>query len=211
MAEHAANAPAYDDEAGERARHAPRHSRVRSAPMTDGKVVEQAKRARSPIVALFAIAVALPAWLEGARTTRDGWVLFANWVLGRAHIPVEIAPATTWAWWVALGVLVALGYGYSRVEIQHAPIRPPKNWRKEFFVWSKWHFEPAWQRWLVWFVLIITDVGTMYLGARSVQAGDAAIFQQIAASAQAAAVYAIILTFIPDQLLRYGWRSLRGG
>jgi len=177
---------------------------VRSAPM------EPATRKRSPIVALFAIAIALPAWLEGARTTRDGWVVFVNWILTRAHVPFVIAPTTAWAWWAAMGVLIALGYGYSRVEIQHAPIRPPKNWRRNFFNWPLWRIEPAWQRWVVWFILIATDVGTMYLGARQPAESDAAFFQQIAASVQSAAVYAIILTFIPDQLLRYGWRSLRG-
>lgn len=167
-------------------------------------------RAKSRIVALFALAIALPAWLEGARTTREGWVLFINWILGRAQLPLVIPSSATWHWGVALAALILLGWGYSRVEINHAPIRPPSNWRKEFFHGAAWRIERTWQRWLVWFVLIATDVGTMYLGARQPQPGDPAMFHQIAASVQAAAVYAILITFIPDQLLRYGWRNLRG-
>lgn len=185
---------------------------VRSVPTVDGKPIEQTTpRRKIHVIALFAVAIALPAWLEGARTTRDGWIFALNWILNRAHIPIAIAQATTWYWGVALGVLVLLGWGYSRVEINHAPIRPPSNWRKDFFNGSAWRIERTWQRWIVWFVLIATDVGTMYLGARQPQAGDPAIFHQIAASVQAAAVYAILITFIPDQLLRYGWRALRGG
>lgn len=164
---------------------------------------------RGFVLALFAIALALPAWLEGARTTRDGWIIAINWVLARASVPLQIAPAALWHWGVALLALLALGYGYSRVEIVHAPIRPPKEWRKNFFAWHLWYFERSWQRWLVWFVLIVTDVGTMYLGARHPTPGDAAIFHQIAASSTIAASYAILITFIPDQLLRYGWRGLR--
>lgn len=167
-------------------------------------------RGKSIPVALFALALALPAWLEGARTTREGWIQAINWGLARLHIQASIPASEKWHWGVALGILIALGYGYSRVEINHAPIRPPRNWRKEFFRWSAWHVEPAWQLWLVWFVLIVSDVGTMYLGARQPQPGDAAIFHQIAASGQIAASYAILMTFIPDQLFRYGWRMLRG-
>lgn len=180
-------------------------------PVRSASAMSAPPRKGGGFIAFFAIAIALPAWLEGARTTRDGWVLFINWILDRAHVPLQIAPAATWHWGVALTALVLLGYGYSRVEIRHAPLRPPRDWRRSFFNWSAWSVDRAWQHWLVWIVLIVTDVGTMYLGARQPAQGDAAIFQQIAASARIAAVYAIILTFIPDQLLRHGWRSLRGG
>lgn len=187
------------------------HSRppVHSRPIA--RPVESApRRGKSAAVALFALALALPAWMEGARTTREGWVLFINWVLARAHLPLAVPPSSAWHWGVALGALVLLGWGYSRVEINHAPIRPPRNWRKDFFNGSAWHIETAWQRWLVWLALIVSDVGTMYLGARQPQASDPAIFHQIAASWQVASAYAILITFVPDQLLRYGWRSLRG-
>lgn len=205
-------ATVYDDDDIEEVVIRPRPrpaSKVRSVPMVDGGPVERT-RSKSRVIALFAIAIALPAWLEGARTTRDGWILALNWIIYRLSGYIVVVPPSLYTTIAASLLMLLLGYGYSRVEIQHAPIRPPRDWRRNFFKWSLWHIEPAWQKWVIWFTLIATDVGTMYLGARQPQPTDPAIFHQIAASVQAAAVYAIILTFIPDQLLRYGWRNLRG-
>ena len=183
---------------------------VRSAPIAVPQS-EAAPRQNGIIiaVALFALVLGAPAWLEGARTTRDGWVLFLNSILSRVGVPYLIPDATTWRWWLALGMMVALGFAYSRVEIFAAPVRPPRSWLRDFFKIDAWHIERRWQVWLVWIIIISTDVYTMYLGARAPRASDPAIFHQIAASLRSAAIYAILITFLPDRLILFGWRQLR--
>jgi hypothetical protein len=182
----------------------PRHSSpVRSAAL----VPTTTKPSRA--LGLFALALAAPLWLEGARTTRDGWIVVINWLFARFHIPLIIQPATAWAWYVALGALIGLGLLYSRIELQ-APVRWPRNLRRDFFTWSLWSVNRSWQMWAVWLVLVISDVGTMYLGARFPDAGAAPIFVQIAAVTQLAAAYAIIVTFAPERLAIFGWRNVKG-
>jgi hypothetical protein len=178
----------------------------KSAPV-QGAAVSTAKV--GALVGIFALVFGGIPWLEGARTTRDGWVVLINWVLARLHLPFIVPLASAWPWWVAISVLIALGWGYSRVEIKHAPFRAPRD-RKDFFNRTKWHINPSWQVWLIWLLIIISDVGTMYLGARQASDSDPVFLQQVAASARVAATYAIIITFVPDRLVRWGWRRLRG-
>lgn len=192
------------------------HSTTPAAPQTRSDVAPRPEEAQATprqgnrrALGLFALALAVPLWLEGARTTRDGWVVAANWLLARFSIPLAVQPASMWAWYVALGALIGLGLLYSRIELQ-APIRWPANIRRDFFVWSKWRIERTWQVWAVWLVLVVTDVGTMYLGARSPEPGAAPVFVQVAAATQLAAVYAIIVTFVPERLALFGWHNVKG-
>lgn len=158
---------------------------------------------------VFALAIAVPMWLEGARTTRDGWVLVINAILERFDVPVVIPPAANWAWWAALGVLVGMGYAYSRVEVA-LPFRPPRELRRDFFKVGLWRFDRTWEIWIVWLVLVVSDVATTYVGVRSPAPDAATIFQQLAQFGPIAALYALVLTFVPERLAIYGWRRLRG-
>lgn len=160
------------------------------------------------LIGVFAFLFGAIPWLEGARTTRDGWVIALNWILDRLHIPAQIPASTLWPWWGAVCALFVLGIGYSVVELRFAPMRIPAS--SQILNANAWRINHSWQAWIVWLVIIITDVGTMYLGARQARPDDPAILRQIAESGQAAAIYAIIITFVPDRLARWGWKTARG-
>jgi hypothetical protein len=151
------------------------------------------------LLGLGALAIGIPLWLEGARTTRDGWVLFLNWVLDRLGAPYTIPSSALWPWWAAIGALALLGVAYSHIEVKQVPLRI-----------FPWRASRTWQVWVVWVVFIVSDVGTMYLGARSPRPNDPAILHQIAGAVLSAAVYAILITFVPERLVIFGWRKLRG-
>lgn len=186
-------------------------ARIRALP-SGGKTApaQKAKATASTpwLIGVFALIFGGIPWLEGARTTRDGWVIALNWVLDRLALPFALPAATAWTWWLSIGAMVALGLGYSIVELRFGPVRLPSN--ANLFKPAAWHINRSWQVWMVWLIIIITDVGTMYLGARQARLDDPAILQQIAASGRAAAIYAMIITFVPDRLVRWGWQRLRG-
>jgi len=162
----------------------------------------------SRVVGVFALLIGIPFWLEAARFTRDGWITFIDWLCARFGIPWQV-PALRWEVMVALVVLFGLGYSY--VEIVKQPVRLPRNWRLNFFNFTLWRIERRWEAWIVWTVLIVSDVATTYTGARNPDPSGLAIARDIAASSGTLALYAILLTFIPDRLARYGWRALLGG
>lgn len=184
---------------------------VKSAALQHGKAAPQRKVDTRPsiVIGLFAFLFGAPAWLEGARTTRDGWVFGVNWLLDRVGIPLQIPSATTWHWGAALALMVVLGWAYSRVELRWVPIHPPADLRRDFFNGAAWYVNHSLIVWLIWVLVLFTDVVTMFLGARQVAPGDPAFLRQIAESMLATWIYAIMITFIPDRLVRYGWRSIR--
>lgn len=188
-------------------------AKPQSQPAKEGKQTSStpAKQASAGFpLYLFAALFGAGFWLEGARTTRDGWIVALNWILGRLHIPHPIPDVSQWAWQVALGAQIGLGLGYSLVEIRYAPFRLPSDIRKNLFNRKAWYFNRSWQAWLTWIFIIFTDVVTMYLGARAAGPDDPAILRQIAAARIASWIYAIIITFIPDRLVRFGWKGMRG-
>lgn len=188
-------------------------ARIRALP-SGGKTApaQKAKATASTpwLIGVFALIFGGIPWLEGARTTRDGWVIALNWVLDRLALPFALPAATAWTWWLSIGAMVALGLGYSLVELRAAPLRLPKDLREDFLNPSAWYISRSWQVWLTWIVIIFTDVVTMYLGARAAGPDDPVLLQQIAAARTTSWIYAIIITFIPDRLIRFGWRSMRG-
>ena len=151
------------------------------------------------LLGIGALAIGIPLWLEGARTTRDGWVLFLNWVLGRLGAPYAIPSSALWPWWASISALALLGYAYSHIEVKQVPLRI-----------FPWRASRVWQVWVVWVVFIVSDIGTMFLGARSPRETDPAILHQIASSVLLTSVYATIITFVPERLVIFGWRKLRG-
>jgi hypothetical protein len=162
----------------------------------------------SRIVGLFALLFGIPLWLEAARFTRDGWILFIDWLCARFNIPWQV-PSLDWR--VAIALIAILGFGYSYVEMVKQPIRMPRNWRKDGLSFGAWRFERRWEAWIVWIVLIASDIGTTYAGAKNPDPSGLALMRDVIASGGMLAAYAIILTFIPDRLVRFGWRSLKGG
>lgn len=198
---------------------------VRSAPLESKKPTEEEEETRvsgsSRIVGVFALLFGIPLWLEAARFTRDGWILFINWICTR----FQIGGAEPWQigaldWRVGLALIVLLGFGYSYVEMWKQPIKLPqkcetargfKAWRMAASDLKAWRFERRWEAWIVWAVLIASDVATTYAGAQKPDPSGLAIMRDIAAAGGALTLYAIILTFIPDRLARYGIKALFGG
>lgn len=158
-----------------------------------------------PVVGLAALLVGLPLWVEGARAIRDGMIVAANWIFDRAGVPFDVPNASAWVWWAGFGAMVALGVLFRVVEINYVPFRMPR-WA-QFFQFRHWTLSPIWEHWIVWLALIVIDVSMVYIGARTDPA-PLTVTEQIAASGQAAAVYAIIITFLPDRVIQWGWRRI---
>jgi len=184
--------------------NAPRSSQRAPAQGVREQPYVQPKAKASPLVGVFALLIGLPFWFEAARFTRDGWILAINWLCNRLSIPWEVP---TLDWRVALGAALVLGVAYSRIEAR-PPLLPPKNWRKEGLTLRAWRVDRTWQVWAVWLFLIVTDIGSTYVGARNrgQSADELRILRDIATSGAALVGYAILLTFAPDGLIRYGWR-----
>ena len=161
--------------------------------------------AAGPLVGIFAMIIGGTFWFEAARFTRDGWILALNWLCARLSIPWQVP---TLDWRVAFVAALVLGAAYSRVEAR-PPIRLPQNWRKTG-LGKGWRIDRTWQVWIVWLFLIVTDIGSTYVGARArgASADEVQILRDVAASGGALAIYAILLTFAPDGMIRYGWRAL---
>lgn len=175
----------------------------------DEQAARPAAAPSSRLAGLVALVLALPLWMEGARTTRDGWIVAINWIISRNGGRLALPPTAAWRWPLPVLVAVVLGLLYSRIELQ-PPLRPPRGWRADFWRLGRWRVERRWQIWLVWLALVVSDIATMYVGARSPELGAAIFFRQIAASAAWSATYAIIITFLPEQLARFGARALKG-
>ena len=183
----------------ERPRHAPG---VRVEPLRSAAP----RTTTSRLIGVFALLIGIPLWFEAARFTRDGWILGLNWFAARLSIPLRV-PVLDWR--IALLLALLLGVAYSRIESQ-PPIRPPKDWRKNVFRLDLWTVNRTWQVWIVWLFLIVTDIATTYVGARA-RGGDPnelQILRDLATAGAALATYAILLTFAPDGLIRYGWHTL---
>lgn len=189
-------------------RSRPIDTRRRAPVIEDGDHPVAAPRSRSRIVGFFALLIGVPFWLEAARFTRDGWIVFVDWLCARFGVPWQVPPLD---WRVGIVLLILFGIGYSYVEIVKLPVRLPADWRKDFLSFDKWRIEQRWEAWVVWLVLIVSDVATTYVGARRPDPSGLAIMRDIAASSGALALYAILLTFIPDRLARFGWRSFWRG
>jgi hypothetical protein len=107
--------------------------------------------------------------------------LFFAWL----GLPITI-PAPT-GWWVL--AMVPIGLIYSLVEMQIWKAHKRRGQALALFA-------------IGWFLIVVTDVGTTYLGLRTPPPADAwPITQTIAESAALAFVWAAILTFVSDWLI----------
>lgn len=130
-------------------------------------------------------------WLAGARYTLAGWHVGINWFLAWLGLPVRLPPI------VGYGVLLAapIGVIYSLIELR----RP-------------WHVRaPDWQALtlyaIIWLIVVISDGGSTFLGVK--QGGAWTVAKQVAASDFISAIWALILTFVPEWFMIGGIRLLR--
>lgn len=136
-------------------------------------------------------------WALGGKYTLDGWIVGVNVLLGHLHIPARVPMPG--GWWVLLFVPLALGYSW--VELRATPKKPSMA---------------SVDRWLVaailWLLVIITDVGSTFVGIQTLGPRPWAISIWLAAIDWAGAIWALVLTFSPEVLMLYAWRLLtRGG
>lgn len=129
------------------------------------------------------------AWLAGAKYTLDGWILGVNLFLTWLHLPASVAINDPWARVVGI---VLIGLGYSAVEVV---LRPRRNGS---IIWAA-----------VWILLIVSDVGSTFLGVISPRDGAWPVSVWLAQTWGAALAWAMILTFGPEQGLVRIWREIR--
>lgn len=177
-------------------------SNIRSEPLRGvGQEEAQPKRAestRQPAIAagLAALLFGIPLWLAGARYTLDGWLagvsLFAAWL----GVPLRM-PALDWR--VYLASAVALGLLYSRIEV--AAWRAASGRRLS-------HVPSVY--WALWFLVLLTDLGSTYLGVVTLRPGMWPIMVWVAQTWIASAIWTAVLTFAPEWLVIGGIKLLKG-
>lgn len=132
-------------------------------------------------------------WLAGAKYTLNGWHTLLSWFLAWLGLPVTLPPIAGYA----VLLCIPIGVAYSLVELY----RP---WRYRA---PKWDHTALY--WVLWILIVISDSATTYLGVRAPGADAIALAQQVAASGAAAALWALILTFVPEWFMLGGLRLLR--
>lgn len=148
-------------------------------------------------------------WLEGAYKILAGWVIFLDWAVMRFGLPSPFL--YEWHPIFTLASACLLGIGYRVVEIDRAPIKWPANLKRDFFQLDMWRirFDWGWQLWVVWFILILTDVGAVYIGVRAESNSNIQLLREIGQSGFIAGTYAMLLVFTPDHILRWSKRELK--
>lgn len=153
------------------------------------------------------IAIGLVFWLEAARHSLAGAVGFTNWIIERLNVPHHIAMPTAWPWLVALSSAILLGLVFKFVEIDYAPFHIPTS--EQFLNVAAWRASSEWDVWLVWIVIITIDVGAIYGGLQSESASESVRFlREISQNPLTLVLYAILITFLPDRLIRLSWRRI---
>lgn len=166
---------------------------VRSEPLANGKpVVKRPASGGEWTIGIVLIVFGLFGWLTGARYTLFGWVTGLNMFLAWLGLPL-IVPVPA-GWWIL--AMAPIGLVYSHVEIQIWKAHKRRGQSLALFVMS-------------WLLIVVTDVGTTYLGVRAPQPGAWQITQTIAANAGLAFAWAGVLTFASDWLIIGGWKLIK--
>lgn len=170
-------------------------------PLTNGQPPSEPTRRRlamhleRPAGGLLALLFGLPLWALGGWYTLNGWAAALNLLSAKLAQPRRLdAPAGE----VALLVMVGLALAYSLVEVRLRPRAP----RGDYGFWAL--------ATLLWLVVILTDVGSTFLGVTTPGADAWAITRQVAASPYLAGAWALILTFVPEAFILLGIRLLFG-
>jgi hypothetical protein len=129
------------------------------------------------------------AWLAGAKYTLDGWLMGANLFLAWLNVPASITLTDPW---VRVVGIVLIGLGYSAVEVA---LRPRKNGS---IIWAA-----------VWVLLMVSDVGSTFLGVISPRAGAWPVSVWLSQTWGVALLWAVVLTIGPEQGLVRIWREIR--
>lgn len=138
----------------------------------------------------------IPLWVVGAHYTLDGWTFLLNVVFDLVRSGV-VLPLASGVW--AL-LLFPIGVMYSIGERAFIPFGKIKG---------RWTFL-GWGVLLVWAVVNSTDLGSTYLGIANPAPDSWPITQWMAATLWAKMVWIGVVTYIPEILLSFGWRWLRG-
>ncbi len=168
------------------------------------KSATQVKRERTNAQALGLALLAFGAigWLIGAKYSLIGWHGWINGFLAWIGLPLAIPLVRDWGWLAVLPI----GLIYSRVEVSHRP-----------FVRRGWRLTQLapWPHWLGWSLIVATDVGSTYAGAKQpsvdLWGGLYPAMAQIAAHAGLLVAWSIGLTFLPESLILSGKKLLRRG
>ena len=164
-------------------------------PKTEPERLVQAHRWE---LGLMLLAFALPWWAAGAKYTIDGAIWALNWFLVWLGTPAVVTrPANPWLYLLLIGVV---GWLFSRVEVKHLPIKRTKD---------RWKLAPP-MVWVGFGLVAGADLGTTYLGVVNPVPDAWALSAWLAATPWAAAVWIGTTTFLPEHMIRAGWRYLRG-
>lgn len=168
------------------------HTTVRSEPLENGKAVKRSASSGEWAISLALIVFGVIGWVTGARYTLFGWMTGLNMFLAWLGLPIAIPmPA---GWWIL--TMIPIGLAYSRVEMQVWKAHKRQGQALALFA-------------LGWLLIVITDVGSTYLGVRAPQPEAWPITQTIAANTGMAFVWAAVLTFVSDWLILGGIKLIK--
>lgn len=167
-------------------------TRVRSEPLDNGRPIAVKRSGGEWAIGATLIVFGMIGWLTGARYTLFGWVIGLNLFFDWLGLPI-VVPAPV-GWWILSMIPIAVVY--SRVEMQVWKAHKRRGQALALFA-------------VGWLLIVITDVGSTYLGVRAPAPDAWPITLTIAASAGLAFVWAAVLTFISDWLILGGVKLLK--
>lgn len=165
---------------------------IHSEPLENGQPVAVPRAGGDWAIGVALIVFGLFGWLTGARYTLFGWVVGVNIFFAWLGLPI-VMPVPS-GWWILTMIPIALVY--SRVEMQVWKAHKRRGQSLALFA-------------LGWLLIVITDVGSTYLGVRTPPPDAWPITRTIAASAGWSFVWAAILTFVSDWLMLGGWKLVK--
>jgi hypothetical protein len=173
---------------------------VEIKPLHNGRVEERHLRTRwkGATVGLAALLLGVLGWLSGGKYSVEGWVVWLNLFLDWLKLPLQLP--TPAGWWVL--IILPVAYFYSDIEVRHRPF---------VMDWSTWTPRMSIDLlfWVVWLVIVGTDVGSTFRGVRGPSPGAWPLVQQVTGSDWLSAAWAIVLTFAPEWLIIGGVKLLR--
>lgn len=145
-------------------------------------------------VAIAGLMIGALLWIIGARFTIDGLFWVGNVILGFVRAPIRIPTPPIWIVYIALLPVPLL---CSRVE-----------WTVPFTrANGKWRITGA-KDLLVWVVIAIIDSATTYAGVVQPPSDAWQMLRELASSVILSIAVSIVLTFLPEWLIRVCWRQL---
>jgi hypothetical protein len=164
-------------------------------PQPQSKPVSKQRESLIP-AGIAALMFGIPLWFVSARYSLDGWVMAVNVAAHHVHLPLFIQPVM--GWWSLL--LIPIGLIYSLVEVLYHPFkRMARANRVAAAVFI-----------IACLLLHATDVGSTALSVINPTADAWPISLWIAHTWYITAVWAIILTYLPERLIIAGSQWIAG-